>query len=53
MDKYTLERMNQLCGDYDTSFDYKETEKKVVQNIQETVKTEETFFLKNLVVCII
>ena len=46
MDRNILERMNQLCGDYDTSFNYGVSEKKVVQEIQETVKTEETFFDK-------
>lgn len=46
MDKNVIERMNQLCGDYDPSFDYSLTEKKVVQKIQETEKIEQTFFDK-------
>lgn len=44
MDKNVIERMNQLCGDYDPSFDYGVTEKKVVQKIQETEQVELPFF---------
>lgn len=44
MDKNVIERMNQLCGDYDPSFDYGVTEKKVVRKIQETEQVELPFF---------